>query len=547
VQPLWYRNAVVYQVDVAMFRDANGDGWGDLPGVTERLEHVRGLGANAVWLLPFYRTPYRDGGYDITDHLRVDDRFGDNADIAALLDKAEALGLRVIVDLVTQHTSIDHRWFQEARHDRKSPYRDYYVWADEPEETEIDPIFPTQEESVWEWDEEAQQFYRHAFYDHEPDLELGNPRVRDELYRIMAYWLRMGVAGFRVDAVPTMVERARAADPRQDGLWLLEDMREFVRQRDPEAVLLGEVDVKAESYADYLGNGSDRLTLALDFWKTNHIFLALARQEAEPLVRAIDKQPGPPDSGQYATFLRNHDELDLEQLSEEEQDEVLAAFAPDDDMRVFERGIRRRLAPMLGGDERRLAMAHALLLGLPGSPVLRYGDEIGMGDDLSRPERNAVRVPMQWSVAPQAGFSDADPERLVVPVLSGGQFGHERINVYDQMARSDSLLARVGHLVRTRLGSLEIGSGTCRPIDTGSPSVLCLCFEHEERVLVTSVNLSEEPADCRIDEPELSGLVDVLSDDDYPRAAGDPTTFRLNGYGYRWLRRLAPVRAGTRP
>jgi maltose alpha-D-glucosyltransferase / alpha-amylase len=536
VQPLWFRNAVIYQVDVAYFLDADGDGWGDLRGLTERLEHIRGLGANCLWLLPFYESPFEDGGYDVTDHLAVDPRFGDLADFAILLNKAESLGLRVIIDLVPQHTSIQHRWFQEARRDRSSPYRDYYVWADEPHETGVEPVFPTVEDSVWEWDEVAGQYYRHTFYGFEPDLELGNPRVREEIGRIMEFWLRMGVSGFRVDAVPYMVERARNADPRDNGQWLLEDMREFAVLHQPEAVLLGEVDVPPEEYAGYFGSGN-RLSMVLDFWANNKLFLSLARNDARPLAEALEHQPDPPAHSQYGVFLRNHDELDLERLTDAERAEVLDRFAPDEDMRIYGRGIRRRLAPMLDGDPRRLAMAHALLMGLPGSPVLLYGDEIGMGDDLSRPERKAVRTTMHWSDAPNAGFSVADADKLLAPPISGGDFGFETVNVAAQSQDRNSLLAHVGNLVRSRLGAEEIGLGTCRVIDVGHPGVLCLCHESEGRHLVTAVNLTEDEVTCELPDAELVGLGDVLCDQEYPPPEERPTKFVLAGYGYRWLRR----------
>jgi maltose alpha-D-glucosyltransferase/alpha-amylase len=536
VQPLWYRNAVIYQVDVAYFLDADGDGWGDLRGLTERLEHIRGLGATCIWLLPFYESPFEDGGYDVTDHLKVDPHFGDLADFAILLNKAESLGLRVIIDLVTQHTSVRHRWFQEARRDRSSPYRDYFVWADEPEETDVDPVFPTVEDSVWEWDDVAQQYYRHTFYKSEPDLELGNPRVREEIERIMEFWLRMGVSGFRVDAVPYMVERARNADPRDDGHWLLEDMREFALLHQPEAVLLGEVDVPPEDYASYFGDG-DRLSMVLDFWANNRLFLALAREDARPLGDALTRQPEPPRHSQYGVFLRNHDELDLEQLTDAERAEVLDRFAPDEDMRVYGRGIRRRLAPMLDGDHRRIAMAHALLMSLPGSPVLLYGDEIGIGDDLSRPERKAVRSVMQWSDAQNAGFSQADPDHLIAAPIRGGTFGFESLNVAAQTQDRNSLLAHVGNLVRSRLGAEEIGLGSCAVLDAGHPGVLCLCHESEGRHLVTAVNLTDQDLTCELAGSELTGLADVLCDREYPPPDEQPTKFELAGYGYRWLRR----------
>ena len=535
MQPLWFRNAVIYQVDPAVFRDSDGDGWGDLAGVTERLEDIRGLGANCLWLLPFYPTPYRDGGYDLTDHLAVDRRFGDVADVALLLDKADDLGLRVIIDLVAQHTSVEHRWFQEARRSRDSPYRDFYIWTDDPDHDEIEPIFPTVEDSVWTWDEEAQQHYRHMFYSHEPDLELGNPRVREQLFRTMAFWLRLGVAGFRIDAAPYMVERARVADPTDDGYWLLQQMRELIAMRRPDGVLLGEMDVPVSDYPGYFGGG-DRTTMLLDFWSNNHTFHSLARESASPLRAALRERPDAPRHGQYATFLRNHDELDLERLDEDARREVLDTFAPKDEMRAYGRGIRRRLAPMLDGDDTRIAMAHALLMSLPGAPVLLYGDEIGMGEELSRPERFSVRTPMQWSDAQNGGFSEADADQLVAPLVQDEDFGPTTRNVYAMSQGEETLLSKVGNLARTRSGSREIG-GTCRVLDTSGEAVLALLHEVDDRQLVTAVNLSPEEVRVEIGGIDLADYVGILSDAPYPGPGDDPEALALNGYGYRWLRR----------
>jgi maltose alpha-D-glucosyltransferase / alpha-amylase len=535
VQPLWFRNAVIYQVDPAVFRDSDGDGWGDLAGVTERLEYIRGLGANCLWLLPFYPTPYRDGGYDLTDHLAVDRRFGDVADVALLLDKADDLGLRVIVDLVAQHTSVEHRWFQEARRSRDSPYRDFYIWTDDPDHDEIEPIFPTVEESVWTWDEEAQQHYRHMFYSHEPDLELGNPRVREQLFRTMAFWLRLGVAGFRIDAAPYMVERARVADPTDGGYWLLQQMRELIAMRRPDGVLLGEMDVPVSDYPGYFGGG-DRTTMLLDFWSNNHTFHSLARENASPLRAALRERPDAPRRGQYATFLRNHDELDLERLDEDARQEVLDTFAPKDEMRAYGRGIRRRLAPMLDGDDTRIAMAHALLMSLPGAPVLLYGDEIGMGEELSRPERFSVRTPMQWSDAENGGFSEADAHQLVAPLVQNEDFGPTMRNVYAMSQGEETLLSKVGNLARTRSGSREIG-GTCRVLDASGEAVLALLHEVDDRQMVTAVNLSPEEVRVEISGIDLADYVGILSDAPYPAPGEDPEALALNAYGYRWLRR----------
>jgi maltose alpha-D-glucosyltransferase/alpha-amylase len=352
----------------------------------------------------------------------------------------------------------------------------------------------------------------------------------------MAFWLRLGVSGFRIDAVPYMIERARAADPRDEGYWLLSELREVTALHHPDAVLLGEVDVPPEQYPDYVGR-PDRMSMIIDFWLNNNTFLALAREKAEPLARALVRRPAPHPHSQYATFLRNHDELDLEQLSSEERQEVLDRFAPEKEMRAYDRGIRRRLAPMLDGDRRRITMAHALMMSLPGAPVLLYGDEIGMGDDLSRPERKAVRTLMQWTDGENAGFSLAPADQLAAAPISGGPFGYERVNVAAQRCDRESLLATISHLARSRLGAEEIGATDCEVLETGVPSVLCLSHGNEGRRLVTAVNLADEDVTCEITDVRLPGLVDVLSDREYPAPTDDPTKFVLGGHGYRWLRR----------
>ncbi len=538
MRPLWYRNAVIYQIDPSLFRDASGDGYGDLRGITERLDYIRGLGATAIWLMPFYQSPFDDAGYDVSDHLQVDPRFGDLADVVALMEKAEELGIHVIIELVVQHTSSAHRWFQEARRDRDSPYRDYYLWTDQPHDEphdEIRPIFPTVEDSIWSWDEEAGQYYRHLFYSHEPDLNLQNPRVLHEIERIMSFWLRLGVSGFRVDAAVHMVRQAGGGDLAQ-GFWLLEHMRDFVTLRRPETVLIGEIDADPEHYLEYFGDEGDRVTLLLNFWLNNYLFLALARRSAEPLCRALAAQPLPPGHTQYAVWMRNHDELSLDRLEPHERDEVMATFAPDESMRAYDRGIRRRLAPMLEGDARRLAATHALLFSLPGTPIVRYGEEIGMGDDLSRPERLAVRTPMQWSNEHNAGFSCAASERLAAPLVAEGPFAFDRVNVYAQTTRDDSLLAHTGNMIRTRIGLREIGGGRHATLEVGDPGVFAIRHDNDSTVLMLT-NLTDRETVVQILDEDLQEMVDVLANCDYERPEGSPLRIRLTAYGYRWLRR----------
>ena len=530
---VWRYDESIYQVEPSLFLDSDGDGWGDLQGVTRQLSYIRSLGIGTVWLLPFFRSPFRDHGYDISDHLAVDPRFGDIADFVELLERAERLGMRVITELVMQHTSIDHPWFQEARSDRKSRFRDFYVWADEPPADSPEPVFKGAEDSVWTWDEAAGQYYRHMFYSHEPDLDLANPRVRDEMYRVMGYWLRLGVAGFRVDAAPHMVERARLADPRKDGLWLVEDMHRFARRRQPGAVLMGEADVDVDHYKAWLADGR-RLTHLLDFYINNHVWLAFARGRAAPLQEALRIHGEAPSHSRHGMWLRNHDQLDLDQLSDSEVDEVRAAFAPDPDMWVYGRGIRRRVAPMLGGDPDRIAMAHAVLTSLPGVPILRYGEEIGMGEDLSRPEREAVRTPMQWTPRMHGGFSTADAERLVAPPIDTGAFGYANVNVEHQAHREGSLLDRVRRMLHTRLALQEF-RGDCREAEVDDARVFALRYDDVEGgCLLTFANLSAEPVDFEVTEDVPGCVIDVLCDQPYPAPA--LPALSLGPHGYRWLR-----------
>ena len=534
MRPLWYRNAVIYQIDPSLFRDSNGDGCGDLRGITERLDYIRGLGCTAIWLMPFYQSPFEDAGYDISDHLQVAERFGDLADIVALLEKAEELGLHVIIELVVQHTSSEHRWFQEARRDRDSPYRDYYIWADEPDDA-IEPIFPTVEDSVWTWDEQAGQYYRHLFYKHEPDLDLTNPRVIHEIERIMSFWLRLGVSGFRIDAAVHMVRQAGGGDLRQ-GYWLLEHMRDFVTMRRPKTVLLGEIDTDPEKYIEYFGDEADRVTLLLDFWVNNHLFLALARQQAEPLCRALNSQPLPPSHSQYALWIRNHDELSLDRLEEDERNEVLDTFAPDQNMRAYNRGIRRRLAPMLDGDERRIAATHALLFSCPARRSSATARKSAWATISSA--RNGWRCARRCNgpTRPNAGFSCIDAQRLIAPVIDEGPFAFDRVNVFAQTLRSDSLMARTGNMIRTRIGLREIGIGKRRTVEVDDPSVFAIRHDNDSTVLML-VNLADRETTVTITDDDLQDMVDVLADCDYGQPEGTPLQLRLGPYGYRWLRR----------
>jgi len=525
----WHLNTLIYQIDPSLFLDSNGDGWGDLNGITRKLDYLQGLGVGALWLMPVYGSPWRDAGYDVSDHLLLAPRFGNEADLRRLVEEANKRGMRMIFELVMQHTSDQHPWFQQARHDRNSPYRDYFIWSDEPIDDGNTPIFPSVEDSIWQWDEQAGQYYRHLFYRYQPDLNLTNPRVVEEIERIMAHWLALGVAGFRLDAASHMVEQAGGGSEEQ-GVWLLERLHAFMTRINPQGILLGEVDVEPERFPHYFGTGQ-RMALVLDFWLNNHVFLALARKQAEPLRCAIARRPSSPDNAGYAVWLRNHDELDLERLTQEERDEVMRVFAPQEHMRVYGRGIRRRLAPMLDGDVRRQALAQALLLSLPGTPIVRYGEEIGMGDDLDLPERLSVRTPMQWSGEANAGFSTGD-NTLPMPVIDKGPFAYHRINLAAQQNEPASLHNRVRHLLRLRATLEEIGKGRVQLLELGHPAVFAVRYRGRSTSLMLA-NLGDEVARVDIDAAALEGYEQIAADSQY---RDDQAGLMLNPYGYRWFR-----------
>src|SRR4051794_15265797 len=389
---LWWKNAVIYCLDVETFT-GGGDGPGTIDGLIDRLDHVADLGATCVWLMPLYPTPNQDDGYDITDYLGVDPRLGDLGDIAEAIGHARDRGLRVLADLVVNHTSIEHPWFQAARADAESPYRRYYVWSDDPDAE------PGTTPDNWAYDERAGQHYLHRFAPFQPDLDITNPRVRHEIAKTVGFWLKLGVSGFRMDAVPFLCEEVGTQADLDDGdarRWL-HALREHAGRRRGDAVLMGEVNVPMDSIESYFEDHGDALHLQLGFLINQRLWLALARERAAPLEDLIRRLPVPPRDAGWATFLRNHDELTLDKLAEDDRDEVFRAFAPDEGMRIYGHGIRRRAASMLGGDSARLRMAWSLTLSLPGTPVVLYGDEIAMGEDLSREGRMSVRVPMDWA------------------------------------------------------------------------------------------------------------------------------------------------------
>ncbi|MDS0283547.1 alpha-amylase family protein [Haloarcula onubensis] len=497
----WYKNSVLYAVDVGRFDDSDGDGIGDFRGLTRRLNYLSRLGVDCLWLLPFYPSPGRDNGYDVSDYYGIDDRLGTFGDFAEFMDEAETRGIRVIVDLVVNHTSRQHPWFQRAREDPDSKYRDYYVWTDDPDDvdTEAEPILPGQTDSVWTYDDAAEAYYFHRFYDFEPGLDFSNPDVREEIRAILRFWLRLGVDGFRLDAASHIVQRKGLPSTEPDDPHgVLRNFSEFVRKQRGDAVLLGEADVEPSQLDSFFGTG-DELDMLFNFLLDNYLFLALAREDVEPVIEGLRLLPSIPSNGQWVNFLRNLDELDLERLLELERADVFEAFAPDEDQRIYGRGIRRRLAPMLDGDGRRVRNAFSLLFSLPGTPMLTYGDEIGMGEDLSLEGRTAVRTPMQWSSERNAGFSTADEDDLVAPVVDEGPFGYEEVNVTDQRVDPDSLCNWVQRLVHTRREHPEIGWGEFVVVATADPAVLVHRCAWQDDAVVMAHNLAEEPTSVSFD------------------------------------------------
>ena len=523
----------------------NDDGIGDIDGLAERVDYLAGIGVSCLWLMPFYPSPNRDDGYDISDYYGVDHRLGTLGGFVALIRTARDRGLKVIIDLVVNHTSDQHPWFRKARASKDSPYRDFYVWVDEPpQQKKSDVVFPDAEDSIWAWDERAGQWYLHHFYTHQPELNISNPAVRDEIAKIAGFWLELGVDGFRVDAVPFLLEGgAIPGDVDLDPHDFLEDFRSFIGRRKGDVVLLGEVNLPAKPLRDFFGDQGDELQLLFNFPVMERMYLSLARQDAGPLSQAIEATEQLEDC-QFANFVRNHDELILDQLSAKERQEVFDAFGPDPDMQLFGRGIRRRLPTMLDGDQQRIRMVYSLLFSLPGTPVLFYGEEIGMGENLAIEGREAVRSPMQWTDEPNGGFSRARPSRLIRPVAEG-TFGPMAVNVAAQRRDPDSLLNWMERLIRRRRETPEIGWGTWRLLDVHPTAVLAHRCDWDGRTFVAIHNLGEEPCVARArlgtDIPEQPSVHDLL---DTAAAAheleGDELEVKLAGFGYRWFRIQGP-------
>ncbi|MFD6678064.1 alpha-amylase family protein [Micromonospora parva] len=539
----WYSEAVVYCLDIDTYADSDGDGVGDIRGLIGRLDYLARLGVTCLWLHPIHPSPNRDDGYDVTDFYNVDPRFGTLGDFAELLHQAQNRGIRVIIDLVVNHTSDEHPWFQSARSSPDSPYRDWFVWSDtEPDDRHQGMVFPGEQNETWSYDRTAKAWFYHRFYKFQPDLNFANPQVRAEVKKIMSFWLQLGVSGFRMDAVPFIIELTEPGNPNSPkDFEFLTELRQHVQWRRGDAVLLAEANVEPDQLPTFFGDASgsgNRIHMLFDFMLNGRLMLALARQDPESLIEALRDTPKLPVGGQWATFLRNHDEIDLSRLTTEQRNQVYAEFGPDENMRIYDRGIRRRFAPMLGNDRRRIELAYALQFSMRGTPVLRYGEEIGMGEDLSLPGREAIRTPMQWSFQPNAGFSTADPEKLVRPVIDKGEFGYQNVNVTAQRGDPRSLLGWFERMIRTLREAPEIGSGSTTHIDVAMPpGVLAHRADGPTGTMVFLHNLGTDDVELDLSslEPEADQPIDVLADRGYGEL-GKLGAVKVSGHGYRWIR-----------
>jgi maltose alpha-D-glucosyltransferase/alpha-amylase len=534
INDLWYKNAIIYCLSVGTFQDSNGDGIGDFQGLGRRLDYLQGLGVTAVWLMPFQTSPCKDGGYDISDYYNVDPRYGTLGDFVEFTHAAHQRGMRVLIDLVVNHTSDQHPWFREACRDPDSKYRDWYVWSKtRPANANEGMVFPGVQKSTWNYEKKAKAWYFHRFYDFQPDLDTSNPYVQAEILKIMGFWTQLGVSGFRMDAVPFVISTkgAQVKKPKEQ-FDMLRSFRELLQWRQGDAIILGEANVLPKDDLEYFGDDGDRLQMMFNFQVNQNLFYALAAADVRPLVGALEKTKQRPATAQWAMFLRNHDELDLGRLTKRQRERVFAEFGPDKDMQLYDRGIRRRLAPMLRNDRRRLELAYSLMLTLPGTPVIRYGDEIGMGDDLSLPERECARTPMQWSSEPLAGFTDA--RRAVGKVIGEGPFGFAHVNVAEQRRDPSSLLNWMERVIRMRKEILEVSWGDFEVLPLDDNAILMMRYTWRGNSVLFLHNLSDAPCEAAFHLPQR--LINVLSDDHSEADGQGRHRILLESYGYRWFR-----------
>ncbi|MDQ0636211.1 trehalose synthase [Arthrobacter pascens] len=556
---VWWKNAVIYCLDVETFFDDDGDGTGDFAGLTQRVDYLAALGVTCIWLMPFYPSPDRDDGYDVTDFFSVDPRLGTMGDLVEFIRTAKDRGLRVIADFVVNHTSNRHPWFVEARKSTDNPYRDYYVWRkDTPPDTSSEVVFPGEQTSLWTQDDATGEWYLHMFAEYQPDLNVTHPAVRNEIAKAMGLWLQLGLDGFRLDAVPFFLETR--GEPKDEAAKInpheyLAALRSFLNRRNGTAVLLGEVNLPYKEQLEYFGGSlGNELNMQFDFMSMQHLYLSLARQDARPLAESVKGRPPLHPDNHWAMFVRNHDELTLDKLSDAERQEVFAAFGPEKNMQIYGRGLRRRLPPMLDGDAGRIRMVYSLMFSLPGTPVLFYGEEIGMGEDLKQKSRAAVRTPMQWNTEKNGGFSAAKASELVAPLVRG-EYGPEKVNASAAKRDPDSLWNFMATLIQRYRESPELGWGDFAMIDQAEPAVFAHTVSSSGATLVLLHNFGPDPVKVAgkagpddVPRRAYKGaiLLDLFDGENVPLEPDGGFTVELGRYGYRWFRvhrpgdRLAP-------
>jgi len=535
--PTWYKRAVFYEVQIRGFHDSNGDGTGDLRGLTEKLDYLQWLGVDCIWLLPIYQSPLRDGGYDISDFLKVLPEFGDLGDFVELVDAAHKRGMRIIADLVMNHTSDQHPWFQASRSEPDGPFGDFYVWSDSDERYPgARIIFVDTESSNWTWDPVRQQYFWHRFFSHQPDLNYENPAVQDAMLEVLRFWLDLGIDGFRLDAIPYLFEEdGTNCENLPRTHEFLKRLRKEVDELYPDKVLLAEANQWPEDVVEYFGSG-DECHMAFHFPVMPRIFMAVRRESRFPISEILAKTPPIPDNCQWGIFLRNHDELTLEMVTDEERDYMYSEYARDPRMKA-NIGIRRRLAPLLDNDRNQMELFTALLLSLPGSPVLYYGDEVGMGDNIYLGDRDGVRTPMQWTPDRNAGFSTCDPQRLYLPVIMDPIYGYQVINVESQMRSTTSLLQWTRRMIETRKRHPTFGMGSFEELSASNPSVLAFVREFGDDIVLCVNNLSRFAQPVELDLRRFEGRtpVELLGGVHFPRIGELPFLLTLPGHGFYWF------------
>ncbi|MDP9338040.1 MAG: maltose alpha-D-glucosyltransferase [Acidobacteriota bacterium] len=535
---LWYKDAVVYQLHVRTFCDSNGDGIGDFVGLTQRLDYLQELGTTAIWLLPFYPSPLRDDGYDIADYTTVHPSYGTLEDFKTFLNAAHNRGIRVIIEMVMNHTSDQHPWFQEARSTRDNPKRDWYVWSDTDTKYKgVRIIFIDTEMSNWTWDPVSKSHYWHRFFSHQPDLNFDNPAVFEAIWEVMKFWLDMGIDGFRLDAVPYLVEReGTSCENLPETHAVIKEVRKRLDQHYPGKMLLAEANQWPADVRAYFGDG-DEFHAAFHFPLMPRMFMAVKLEDRKPIIEILDQTPAIPENCQWCIFLRNHDELTLEMVTDIERDYMYDEYATDKTMRI-NLGIRRRLAPMMENDRRRIELLNGLLMSMPGTPIIYYGDEIGMGDNIYLGDRNGVRTPMQWNGGTNAGFSFADPERLYSPLISNSVYGYQVVNVDSQKKSNHSLLSWMKALIKTRNSYRVFSRGTMEFLRPSNHRVLAYVRElGNDKILVVN-NLSCSAQAVELDLQRYKGYIpiEMFGRNLFPRFGELPYLLTLGPYQFYWFR-----------